>query len=525
MLKQQPRRYKNALIHYLGATKGIGRSATLCPGQSYAGPTPTGEDPSKAAWGVVKAKIEAFDAALKKQSDLLTAALARARKETGILFLPKSTNVKLYRARLLGDDVAKACVASFRDTTFNYQVVETEGEYGSTKKSGGAGSYQAANAMRGYSTERNAAYYNVPPDKMPNTDEAPDPTNTKELNDDDFLKTRRACKDARTLMETSIGILKPLESQYDAAVDDAVCKSVAFWGAQDLKKRTNLFDTYPEIPELGTPTFASAKHILLLGLADSPPFPVKGYVETKDRADLNRLQKSKPQEYSQLYEGKAPPPTPEQIANEAAAVAAAAAAEEAAAAADAEVVAADAAAAKAEAEEGASKAKEETLAKWSEEANVEVAAAEETQRVSPLPGGWEVVSTSDGDVFYRNTGSNQVEWTLPEGIIAATHYKHLKPGKTLQPGWQAVGDNEGDLWYEKSGEGSIWEPPYADSASAGRRRRTRGGAKPPIPEGGRRRRIGGDVPKPSGPRPTGGRRRKTRRTLRPFRRSTRGRRR
>jgi hypothetical protein len=82
-----------------------------------------------------------------------------------------------------------------------------------------------------------------------------------------------------------------------------------------------------------------------------------------------------------------------------------------------------------------------------------------------------------------------------------------------------------DVWYEQAGNESIWDlyervkdektgemvktgKMLTECSAGGRRRRTRGGDRPP-------------GPKP----PEGGRRRKTRRTLRPFRRSTRGRRR
>jgi len=100
----------------------------------------------------------------------------------------------------------------------------------------------------------------------------------------------------------------------------------------------------------------------------------------------------------------------------------------------------------------------------------------------------------------------------PEAAAPEPEAAAPEPEAVPTPCWTQETDGK-ETWYEQEGQDSVWDlPDGAKVCGQGgrRRRRTRGGAKPSTPN----------------PHATpGGRRRKTRRTLRPFRRSTRGRRR
>ena len=182
---------------------------------------------------------------------------------------------------------------------------------------------------------------------------------------------------------------------------------------------------------------------------------------------------------------------------------------------DAAAAAANAAAAQAEAEAGAADAKANTLSTWSKEAGEELAQAEEKQTVSVIKNGWKLISDDEGDIYFTQNDAPPV-WQATAGILSEAAISNgFKPGGVLEKGWRAKADANGDIKYTKGTEVRDKPPYVGQPASAGRRRR-----------------IGGDVPKPSAPRPSaaapaaGGRRRKTRRTLRRApRKSTRGRRR
>jgi hypothetical protein len=343
-------------------------------------------------------------------------------------------------------------------------------------------------------------------------------------------------------------MLKELKAAYDEAVEAAVCTTTAYWGAKGVKPDLSSYPRFKHYDDWEI-IFGQARQVLSLGMDGA--FPVENYVDQKEDAALKAVAASNQELYNSIFKI---PPSEEPGKDIDKAEAAATAAED--------------------------PAQGRALAALQAAAVVEAAAEE------PLLPGVERIQDEDGDVFYRNVKTGETCWTRPTESALIQGWKVNGPDEVndvwytspktatedsldqvtwqipikdfLLPGW-VVDTDEVDVWYSKGNVAQFKIPLNEEklpeklrSDQGGKRRRRTGGTldKPPPIAAPAAAAVEPPLlprpapPLPPAPKPTSGpaaapaaapapapapaaagRRRKTRRTLRPFRRSTRGRRR